>query len=120
MKKLVLFALSIAFLAPVNAMAKSHRNTDKSNTYKQETTKKKKNRTVLGSTLGFGSVGALAAGVAGSGKWVPLGLAGGLLAGWAIGKAIEHSRKDKPFESSLVNNGSRNKNQKTKQKKRGK
>jgi len=63
----------------------------------------KKDRTVLGSTLGLGALGAITAGAAGSGKWVPLGLVGGAIAGWAIGKAIEHKKKNKK-EKRVVRN----------------
>ena len=91
--KISAFLFLLAFLLPNSAFArhkKGHRN---HHDYAQEPYEEKKDRTVLGSTLGFGALGAITAGAAASGKWTPVGFIGGALAGWAIGKAIEHGRK---------------------------
>ena len=101
--KISAFLLSLAFLIPCAALArhkKKHRED-----YTQEEPEQEKDRTVLGTTLGFSALGAITAGAAGSGKFVPLGIFGGALAGWVIGKAIEHSKnkkKQKPKKNHVV------------------
>jgi len=103
--------VALAAIMPSDAFArrkKSHQETSQHEYSQQEYPHQpyqqqqyeKKDRTVLGSALGFSALGAITAGAAGSGKWVPLGLVGGALAGWAIGKAIEHGKKKKMLQKN--------------------
>ncbi len=103
--KISAFLLSLAFLIPITALARHKRRHQDNQHYVQEEPTQKKDRTVLGSTLGFSALGAITAGAAGSGKFVPVGIFGGALAGWVIGKAIKHSKnkkKQKPKKNHVV------------------
>lgn len=83
-----LIAISLITPSAISARQQSTRNNNR--TRYQES--HKTNRAMLGSTLGVGALGTLIAGAAGGGKWVPLGLIGGTLAGLALGKVIDHCR----------------------------
>jgi len=98
------FLLSLAILIPNSTFARHKKEYQDLNAqeYTQKVPEQKRDRTVLGSTLGFGALGAITAGAAGSAQWTPVGLVGGVLAGWAIGKAIEHSKKKKNQRNNYV------------------
>jgi len=104
-KKSIACALSVLFILSGSEISTSTKKSDKHSKHssaKAQKEKKKKNRTTLGTTLGFGALGSIAAGAFGGGKWVPLGLVGGTLAGWAIGKAAEHRKNKKAHKNSYI------------------
>ena len=100
--KISAFLFSLAFLIPSTALARHKRGHQGNQPYAQEEPAQKKDRTVLGSTLGFSALGAIAAGAAGSGRWTPVGFLGGALVGWGIGKAIEHNKNKKQRKNNHV------------------